>query len=149
MKSKLISIAIVMALLVIALMQISGVVNDRQSHRQTAIASVAKSLAGAQTLVGPLIHLACSEEWDIRLDKGYRTERREFHLTAAPTALDIKGTSQLEPRSRGLHATQVFNFKAGITAEWADLKTLKPVAQQVGSRMSCVTRRISTPLWRK
>ena len=136
-KAKLISLAIVMALLVIALMQISAVVFDRQSHRQTAIGGVANSLAGAQTLVGPLIHVACSEEWEVTLDKGQRTERREFHLTAAPTTLDIKGASQLAPRSRGLHATQVFNFKAAITAEWADLQTLKPVAQQVGSRMSC------------
>ena len=137
MKSKLISLAAVMALLVLALVQISGVVSDRLSHRSVAIASVASSLAGDQTLVGPLIHVACTEEWEVRIDKDRHTERREFHLTAAPTTLDINGTSQLEPRSRGLHATQVFNFKAGITAEWADLQALKPVAQQAGSRMSC------------
>ena len=137
MRSKLLSIAIVLVLLVIALMQISMVVADRQANRQTAIASVASSLAGAQTLVGPLIHVACTEEWDVLIDKARVTERREFHLTAAPTKLDIKGASQLEARSRGLHATQVFNFKAGITAEWADLKSLKPAQQHSGSRMTC------------
>lgn len=137
MKSKLLSMAVVMVLLVIALMQISGVVRDRQNYRQIAVQSVAKSLAGTQTLVGPLIHMACTEEWDTVMDKERRTERREFHLVAAPASLNLQGGSQLEPRARGLHATQVFNLKATITADWTDMQALKPVAQQANSRMSC------------
>ncbi|MGH8034902.1 MAG: inner membrane CreD family protein, partial [Lysobacterales bacterium] len=137
MKSKLVSIALVLMLLVAALMQISGVVHDRQTYRQIAIQSVAQSLAGAQTLTGPLIHRACTEEWDITVDKQVRTERREFHLQAAPASLSVRGSSQLEPRTRGLHATQVFNLKAQLTAQWADLAALIPVAEHANSRMNC------------
>ncbi len=61
MKAKLISIAVVILLLVLALMQISGVVHDRQTYRQMAIDGIARSLAGPQTLTGPLIHRACTK----------------------------------------------------------------------------------------
>ncbi|WP_421953454.1 cell envelope integrity protein CreD [Polaromonas sp.] len=137
MKAKLISIALVLVLLVAALMQISGVVHDRQTYRKVAIESVANSLAGAQTLTGPLIHMACVEEWDSMVDKQLRADRREFHLVAAPTTLSIQGSSQLEPRARGLHATQAFNLKARLKAQWTDLESLRPVAQHANSRMSC------------
>lgn len=138
MKAKLISIALVWLLLLAALMQISGVVHDRQTYRQIAVESVARSLAGPQTLTGPLIHMACSEEWDVDLqDKQVKTKRREFHLMAAPATLNVQGSSQLAPRARGLHATQAFNLKARITAQWANLEALKPVPQQAHSRMNC------------
>lgn len=138
MKVKLVSIALVLLLLVAGLMQISGVVRDRQTYRQIAIESVAKSLAGPQTLTGPLIHRACTEEWDLPLpDKRVQTERREFHLTLAPASLAVQGASQLEARARGLHATQAFNLKASLLAQWPDLAALQPVAQHSGSRLSC------------
>ena len=99
---------------------------------------MAKSLAGVQTLTGPLIHRACTEEWDISLsDKRVQTERHEFHLTLAPALLGVQGSSQLEPRARGLHATQAFNLKAQLKAQWPDLEALKPVALHPGSRMNC------------
>ncbi|RZJ20906.1 MAG: cell envelope integrity protein CreD, partial [Haliea sp.] len=137
MKSKLFSIALVLILLIAGLVQISMVVHDRQNYRNIAIASVAQSLAGPQTLTGPLIHLACTEEWNVRVDKEQRVERREFVLAAAPAVLTVRGNSQLEPRSRGLHATQVFSLKAQLVAQWADTQALQPVAQHAGSRMSC------------
>ena len=138
MKAKLISIAVVSLLLVLGLMQISAVVQDRQTYRQMAIDSIAQSLAGPQTLTGPLIHRACTEDWDtLQPDKSVQTERREFHLTLAPASLTVVGGSQLQARARGLHATQVFNLKASLSAQWADLAALQPVAEHTGSRLSC------------
>ena len=138
MKAKIISVAVVLLLLVAALMQISGVVHDRQNYRQQAIDSVASSLAGTQTLMGPLVQRACSEEWDERTeDKKTVTQRREFTLIAAPALLDVKGSNQLEARSRGLHATQVFTLKAQLKAQWASLEALNPVAQHAKSRVNC------------
>ncbi|MFS2036588.1 cell envelope integrity protein CreD [Polaromonas sp. CT11-55] len=138
MKQKVAALALVIVLLVVALMKISDVVHDRQNYRQIAIQSVAQSLAGPQTLTGPLIHRACTEEWDVKYDdKKVQTERREFLLVAAPASLTLKGGSKLEARARGLHATQVFDLKADIVAEWADTESLKPVAEHAGSRMNC------------
>ncbi|ABE42200.1 cell envelope integrity protein CreD [Polaromonas sp. JS666] len=138
MKQKFAALALVLILLVLALLKISDVVQDRQNHRQIAIQSVAQSLAGPQTLTGPLIHMACTEEWEVRnSDRQVHSERREFLLVAAPASLTLKGSSKLEPRARGLHATQVFSLKADLVAEWTDTEALKPVAEHAGSRMNC------------
>ncbi len=137
MKIKILSITLVVVLLLAALMQISGVVRDRQTYRAIAVQSVAKSLAGPQTLTDPLIHRACKEEWDALVDKQLQTQRREFILVSPPATLNITGKSNLEPRARGLHATQVFNLKTQITAQWADLEALKPVPAHANSRMTC------------
>ena len=138
MKAKLASVSVVLMLLVVALMLISGVVRDRQTHRQVAIDGVASSLAGTQTLVGPLVHRACTEEWQERgEDNTLLTKRREFNVTAAPAVLNLQGSSQLEARARGLHATQVFTLKAHIKAQWTNLDTLNPTPQQAKSRLTC------------
>jgi inner membrane protein len=136
-KIKVLSITLVVVLLLAALMKISGVVHDRQTYRAIAVQSVAKSLAGPQTLTGPLIHRACKEEWDTLVDKQMQAERREFILVSPPATLDINGTSKLEPRARGLHATQVFGLKTQITAQWTNLETLQPKAEHANSRMTC------------
>lgn len=137
MKYKFAALGLVVLLLVVALMKISDVVQDRQSYRNVAIQSVAQSLAGPQTLIGPLIHMACTEEWDVKVDREVRTDRREFIKVAAPAVLTIQGGSQLESRGRGLHATQVFTLKARLAARWMDADALKPVAEHPGSRMNC------------
>ncbi len=138
MKAKLLSIAAVVLLLMLALVQISAVVQDRQNYRTIAIEGVARSLAGEQTLTGPLLHRSCTEEWDAPLpNKPNNIERREFQLALAPAVLDVQGNSQLEPLARGLHVTQAFNLKAKLSAQWPDLAGLNPVAAHAGSRMSC------------
>lgn len=138
MKQKIAALVLVIVLLLAALLKISDVVHDRQNYRQIAIQSIAQSLAGPQTLTGPLIHRACTEEWDVtNANKEVRSERREFVLAAAPASLTLQGTGKLEPRARGLHATQVFNLKASLSAEWTDLEVLKPKAEHAGSRMNC------------
>lgn len=137
MKSKLLALVAILALLVAALTQISAVVQDRQEHRQMAVHSIAQSLAGAQTLIGPLIHVTCTEEWNTVVDKQPQTQRRELQMLAPPSVLRLEGSSQLEPRARGLHATQVFNLKGKLSAQWADLAALQPLAQHANGRMSC------------
>lgn len=137
MKSKLLALGVILVLLVAALVQISDVVHDRQSHRQAAVQSIAQSLAGPQTLIGPLIHVSCTEEWTTLQDKQAQVERREYQLVAAPTSLTVQGRSQLEPRARGLHATQVFNLGAKLTAQWANLEALQPSARHANARLSC------------
>jgi inner membrane protein len=138
MKQKIAALALVVCLLVVALFKISDVVHDRQSYRQIAIQSVAQSLAGSQTLTGPLIHRACTEEWDVTNEaKEVRSERREFVLAAAPATLTVKGGSKLEPRARGLHATQVFNLKATWWPSGRTWRRSSPTPNTAGSRMNC------------
>lgn len=153
--SKFIGIAIVVVLLLLGLSQITDLVQQRQAQRQTAVQGVAQSLAGSQTLVGPLAHIACTEEWlvgDPSTGKGINgeeadkvskpgkangTRTRDFTLVAPPTHLNVSGGTQLTPRARGLHATQVFNLKSTLSAQWSDLSSLKPEHTHTDSRIQC------------
>ena len=135
---KVAGLALVLGLLLAGLAEISGLVQERLGLRQEAVASVAQSLAGAQTLLGPVVHMACTEEWQTREGKdGVVTARREFVRVAPPATLTVDGGNQLEPRARGLHATQVFTLKTRIAAEWPNLDALKVEREHAGSRISC------------
>lgn len=137
MRSKFLALALVLALLGVALLQVGLVVEDRQANRMAAHRSVAQSLAGEQTLLGPLLHMACTEEWETVVDKQPRTEQRSFAVQLPPARLAVSGSTELEARSRGLHATQVFALKARLAASWPDAAALKPTPSRAGSRLAC------------
>jgi len=135
---KWMGLALVLVLLIAGLDQVQTLVQERQEQRQAATASVAQSLAGSQTLLGPLVHMACTEEWQERGGRdGPRTQRREFIRIAPPATLSVDGGNQLEPRARGLHATQVFTLKTRIRAEWPQLDALQVERRHADSRIQC------------
>ena len=86
--TKLVALAVITVLLLIGLGVIEDVVRDRLRYRSLTAQSVADSLAGPQTLMGPMIHSACVESWDVETGKGDERrmveQRREFLLTAMP-----------------------------------------------------------------
>ena len=63
--TKLAALAAIGLLLLFGLSMIDNVVRDRVRYRSLTAQSVAESLAGPQTLMGPLIHSACVESWDV------------------------------------------------------------------------------------
>ncbi|MFN4119871.1 cell envelope integrity protein CreD [Acidovorax sp.] len=138
---KLFALAAVTLLLLIGLALISDVVHDRQRYRSLTAQSVADSLAGPQTLMGPLIHSACVESWDEETGKGDERRmverRREFLLTAMPEQLKLRSGAAMEERARGVHKVNTFNLKAHITAEWGSLASLQPQSTVKNSRMHC------------
>lgn len=139
--AKIAALAAVGMLLLFGLSQIENVVFDRQVHRSAAAHSVAQSLAGPQTLVGPLVHSACVESWDETVGTGAerRTEerRREFLLTAPPERLQVQSAALMQERARGLHKVNAYTLKAHLTAQWPDLAALRPEGTVRGSRMQC------------
>ncbi|MEO5797431.1 MAG: cell envelope integrity protein CreD [Rhodoferax sp.] len=128
---------VVAVLLLLGLAQITQLVRERQGRHQSAVDSVARSLAGSQTVLGPLVHRACTEDWSHATDKGVVLERSSFNLVAAPSTLNVASTSQVEARARGLYATQVFTLKAKLSAQWADLQALTPQPQHTGATVRC------------
>lgn len=139
--TKLAALGAVFVLLLIGLAQIEDVVRDRQRYRTLTAQSVADSLAGPQTLMGPMIHSACVESWDAETGKGEerRTteQRREFLLTAMPEQLQVRSSVGMEERARGLHKVNTFNLKTHLTAQWAELATLQAHSTVKGSRLQC------------
>jgi inner membrane protein len=139
--TKLAALAAVTLLLLFGLGLIEDVVRDRQRYRNLTAQSVADSLAGPQTLMGPLIHSACVESWDVETGKGDERrmveKRREFLLTAMPEQLKLRSGAAMEERARGLHKVNTFNLKAHVTAQWGSLASLQPQSTVKGSRMHC------------
>lgn len=139
--TKLAALAAVVMLLLFGLGRIQDVVHDRQNYRSQAKQSVANSLAGPQTLMGPMIHSACVESWDVATGKGeerrMEERRREFLLTAMPEQLQMRSGAAMEERGRGLHKVNTYTLKAHIQAHWASLASLQPQTTVAGSRMQC------------
>ena len=139
--TKLAALGAVFVLLLIGLAQIEDVVRDRQRYRSMTAQGVANSLAGPQTLVGPMIHSACVESWDVATGQGEERrateQRREFLLTAMPEQLTLQSGAAMQERSRGLHKVNTYNLKAHITAQWGSLASLQPQTTVKGSRMQC------------
>ena len=139
--NKLAALAAITLLLLFGLGLIEDVVRDRQRYRSMTAQGVANSLAGPQTLVGPMIHSACVESWDVATGQGEERrateQRREFLLTAMPEQLTLQSGAAMQERSRGLHKVNTYNLKAHITAQWGSLASLQPQATVKGSRMQC------------
>ncbi len=138
---KLAALAAITVLLLVGLGMIGDVVRDRLRYRSITAQSVADSLAGPQTLMGPMIHSACVESWDAETGKGddrrMVEQRREFLLTAMPEQLKLTTGAAMEERSRGLHKVNTYNLKAHVTAQWGSLASLVPQSSMKNSRMHC------------
>ncbi len=139
--SKLFALALVIVLLLFGLGMIENVVRDRQYYRSDAERGVVQSLAGSQTLIGPMIHSSCVESWDVvsgsGKDRSVQEQRREFKLQALPENLKLRTGALMEERTRGLHKVNAYTLKAHITADWAGLAQLQPKRTMKDSRMQC------------
>lgn len=136
--AKFVTLAGVVLALVFGLGLIKDVVQDRNAYRNDAARSVASSIAGSQNIIGPFMHSACVETWDVKgLGKNTIEERREFMLTALPETLTVKSSTGIESRARSLYAVNVFTLKAQLAAQWPSLEKLKPTPTVKNSRMVC------------
>lgn len=139
--NKLLSLFVVIVLLLFGLGMIEDVVRDRQLYRNEAERSVVQSLAGAQSLVGPMMHRACVESWDqvsgSGKERSVREQRREFILTALPDHLKLRTSALMEERARGLHKMNAYTLEAQVTADWRGLAALQPERTRKDSRLQC------------
>jgi inner membrane protein len=139
--TKLAAMGLVMLLLGAVLLRIDSLVAERRVRQAQAAAGVEDALAGPQTLLGPLLHRTCTEEWDGTVGEGKEqrriTERREFMFTAAPQALQVAGDMRAEPRYRGLFKVNSYAGSVLLKAHWDDMGALQPVAQHTGGRLRC------------
>ena len=138
---KIVAIVLVLLALVVALQMVSEIVAEREGRLREAEASVAASLAGSQTVLGPILQRDCSETWEAVQGEGKErkvvTERRSWKLAAAPADLVVTGRVALEPRYRGIFKVNGYVMKATVAASWPDGAGLVPRAEHAGSRLAC------------
>jgi inner membrane protein len=103
------------------LTMIRGTIQERQDYRRQAVAEIAASHAGAQTLAGPVLVVpyvttVVSEEKDAQGAVRRTTSERSAQWTFFPASLAISGRLQPDVRRRGLHKVRVYTFKGDVHA---------------------------------
>jgi inner membrane protein len=101
--------------LLTALSMIRGTIHDRQRYRAEAVAEVARSTAGAQSLEGPVLIVPFSDHvTTTQLDPNgaSRTVEKVERGTWVffPQTMGVQGTVRPVPRKRGLHEVRVFEL---------------------------------------
>lgn len=109
--------------ILVPLLMIRGIINDRQLYRAQAVEKVVRSYAGAQTFSGPVLVVPYTElvETETRDGRGLlgKTVRREsFQWVFFPTALDVGGTLVPDTRRLGLHKVRVYEWKGTAAASF-------------------------------
>jgi inner membrane protein len=142
--AKVLAIGGAVLLLALALARIDFLVDERRSYQREAEHSVQQSIAGAQTLLGPVLQRPCVETWETTVGEGRErrteTQRREFVLRATPARLELASEARTELRYRGLFKVNGYAANVRIAAAWTDPAALQALAAQrkhAGSRLEC------------
>jgi inner membrane protein len=131
---KLAILAVITLLLVAVLGEIRGLAHERQARQREAEQNVEQSLAGPQTLLGPILLRQCTETWAPYKDG---TQTRNFTQRLAPDKLQVSGELVPEPRHRGLFKVNTYASKLTLLAHWDDLSGLVPRPENAGGRIEC------------
>ena len=135
------AIALVGLMLLLVLMRIEGLVQERKARGDEAVRGVEHSHAAAQAVMGPLLQRACSEEWDIAagtgVDRVVTTSKREFTLQQAPTRLSVDSRTKADPLKRGLFKVNAWIGHFTVAADFATLASLQPSLEHPDGRLKC------------
>jgi len=135
------AIALVAVMLVLVLGRIEGLVQERKARGEEAQRGVEHSHAGAQSVLGPLLERACTEEWDVvdgtGKDRTAKTASRDFRLQQVPTRLAVDSQTRADPLWRGLFKINAWTGHFKVTADFATLAPLQPRADHPGGRLRC------------
>lgn len=140
---KLAALAAVVVALLFALDAVDGVVQERRARQQGAEQEIASSLAGDQTLLGPMLRRQCQETWTSPEGTGTgaatdKTPRhREFTQILWPRRLSIGSHVAVEPRHRGLFKVNGYLSDSKLEAEWRPFEPAASAATQPNGRVSC------------
>jgi inner membrane protein len=139
--AKAAAIGVVIVTLTVVLMRIDGLVSERRVYQRQAAINVAQSLAGAQTVAGPLLQRRCTEEWDRFSTEGKKTikttDRREVVLQASPDRLLADAQVVSEPRYRGVFKVNGYAGPLTLTAHWDRMDALQLQREHKDSRVNC------------
>jgi inner membrane protein len=114
-------------LLLIPLLMIRGVIQDRERYRMQAETRVSQSMAGPQQVVGPLRVVPWREERMVNVvDEDGKPEARrdvkEGYIVQMPATLVVDGQLQPGERRIGLYTVNVYEWKASLKAGFAPLQ---------------------------
>ena len=107
--------------ILVPLMMIRGTIQDRQAYRVQAVDSIARSYAGAQAFVGPVLVVPYVETVEVDekdaqgvVHKVWREQDGQW--TFFPETLDVGGELKPGTRRRGLHEVRVYEWQGHAEA---------------------------------
>ncbi len=120
---KSMAIGFLSLLLLIPLGMINGTIKERMTYRAEAVASVAQSFAGAQSLSGPVLVIPYWQVVQVTGKDAYgrdlvRKENQMRHWLYFPKSLRLDGRLQPNIRKRGLHEVRVYELQSTLGARF-------------------------------
>ena len=110
--------------ILIPLVLIRAVIHDREQHREAAVARIASSEAGAQSLGAPVLIVPYTERVEVEQTdaEGRVTGRvwrdRSGHWTFFPKVMDMTGTLTPYLRQLGLHDVRMYALGGQLSADF-------------------------------
>lgn len=117
------AIAVLGVLLLIALGQIRGVIDERQDRHTAVESNIAATAAGVQTVTGPVLVVPYSERiTSVETDQEGKprtvTRVAQRQAVFTPETLEFTGDAQVTPRRRGLYQALLYQFNGRATARF-------------------------------
>ena len=111
---KIIAILVLTLLICIPMAMIQGTIAERSQFREQAIASIAADSVREQTIIGPVVVIPYSDQFDeiITENGGAKktvTTTTQRRLLVFPNNLSINGTIDTDRRYRGIHQVLVYS----------------------------------------
>ena len=125
--------------ILVPLLMVRGVIHERQQYRAQAVAEIARSYAGAQRFMGPVVVVPYVDRIEaVETDKNgveRRVVREEAHQwTFFPTTLHAGGPMKASTKKRGLYAVRVYEWDAKANARF-DVRIPQTPANRTGRRL--------------
>jgi len=122
---KLGAIALLIVLLLIPLLMIDGLVDERQNYRDEVLQDIARSASYSQRLTGPLVVVPYSRivrDWRIDKESQQRVlQEREVRgkLYFLPETFALDGQMRTELRHRGIYEARLFHAENRISGSFS------------------------------
>jgi len=122
---KLGAIALLILLLLIPLLMINGLIDDRQQLRDGVLDEIARSSSGSQRLTGPVMVVDYRKKvrtWRVDEKTKKRSEyiaEKQGRLFFLPEHFELNGQAQTELRARGIYEARLFHVNTHLSGQFA------------------------------
>jgi inner membrane protein len=136
--------AVLTLLLLIPLGMVSGIVGERASRRNEAVASVSSTSGGSQIVTGPVLTVPYTITW--KDDRG-QTQSALRRAHTLPTALRFEGSLATEQRELGIFRVVVYRTQLTVSGRFAspDLSWVRPEPSSIEWGDAVISVGISDP----
>jgi len=119
---KLGTVALLVMVLLIPLLMIGGLIDERQSLRDSVVEDIAQSSSHAQQISGPLLVVPYSRYervWKVQDGKSLQETRvNKGYLTFLPDTFVLDASADTELRSRGIYQARLFHARSHVSGQF-------------------------------